>query len=284
MVQRIEFAPFTSGSTIRSTIRLLDATEQTSPSDRLLPFAYEEVLGWEVGSGGLPLIHLWRHQRTFVLGLRDRKLPHAKEAIAWLSSLGYEVIVRHSGGAAVPLDEGVVNLSFIIPQFGHHIDFKQDFAMMAAFIQQCLQPWHRGVQIGEIAGSYCPGDFDLSIDGRKFCGISQRRQTRAAIIQAFINVTGHGEERARLVQRFYDMATGDNGAGRAHRDRLSIRSDAMASLSQLTELQSVDEWIAAIKQTAASLYEEVLLVKGYDGPMMLQVEQMMETLRQRYDR
>ena len=27
----------------------------------------------------------------------------------------------------------------------------------------------------EIVGSYCPGSYDLSIDGKKFAGISQRR-------------------------------------------------------------------------------------------------------------
>ena len=32
-----------------------------------------------------------------------------------LRSLGYDTAVRHSGGAAVPLDAGVVNLSLILP-------------------------------------------------------------------------------------------------------------------------------------------------------------------------
>ena len=59
---------------------------------------------------------------------------------------------------------------------------------------------------GEIIGSFCPGEFDLSIGGRKFCGIAQRRQQLAISVQAFLIVEGRGEEKAALARGFYETA------------------------------------------------------------------------------
>src|SRR3546814_13002901 len=78
---------------------------------------------------------------------------------------------------------------------------------------------------GEIAGAYCPGEYDVSIGGRKVSGIAQRRRLDAYVVQAFVVIEGDGDERARLVHRFYELATGPGAAtagsggrkiGRAH--------------------------------------------------------------------
>lgn len=265
-------------------VRLVDATEQSSREDALFPFAFEEVVGKGVGEGNEAMIHLWRHEKAFILGLRDRKLPYAKEAMAWLEQLGYKAIVRHSGGAAVPLDRGVVNVSLIFPKQASDMKFRRDFELMAAFIRHCLQPIMSsdcsGIHTGEVAGSYCPGDYDLSIDGRKFCGISQRRQTRSYIVQAFVNAEGSGMQRAKLVEEFYRIASGNKeGEG-----RLTIHPDAMASLSELTALQSAKQFIDLVKQTVTELFHHIVYTDRYDRAFIEPTEQMLGILRQRYDR
>lgn len=266
------------------TVKLLDATEQSSPVEALFPFAYEEVIGKEVGNGSEPMIHLWRHEKTFVLGLRDRKLPYATEAMAWLEQQGYKTIVRHSGGAAVPLDRGVVNVSLIFPKRASDMNFRRDFDVMAAFIRLCLQPVLQSnvshIHTGEVEGSYCPGDYDLSINGRKFCGISQRRQTRSYIVQAFVNVDGNGSKRAQLVKEFYSRATGGQSDGNA----LTIEPSTMVSLSELTEVKSAEQFISLVKQAAAQLFNDIVHLNNYDPAMLEATEQMLHTLRQRYDR
>ncbi|KLD59881.1 lipoate--protein ligase, partial [Lactiplantibacillus plantarum] len=37
------------------------------------------------------------------------------------------------------------------------------------------------ITTGEITRSYCPGDYDLSIAGRKIAGMSQRRTAEALV-------------------------------------------------------------------------------------------------------
>ncbi|MFC5531179.1 lipoate--protein ligase family protein [Cohnella yongneupensis] len=170
-------------------------------------FARDELLCQRVGEGRPPVCHLWRHPRAFVLGAKDSRLPGAPEAVRWLEREGYEPIVRGSGGAAVPLDDGVVNVSLIMPLSGTYAyGFRDDFTRMVELIKRTMAGYGLVVRHGEVEGSYCPGDYDLHIDGFKFCGIAQRRQVKAMIVSAFVNVAGSGDARAALVRRFYDVA------------------------------------------------------------------------------
>jgi octanoyl-[GcvH]:protein N-octanoyltransferase len=261
-------------------IRLLDTTGQVITGDALFPFAYEEVECRRIGKGEIPLIHLWRHERAFVLGLRDRKLPYAQEAMEWLKRQGYAVMVRHSGGGAVPLDKGVINLSILLPKSPATMDFKNDFQTMVEILQSSLGPLTQEVQFGEIFGSYCPGEYDLSIKGKKFCGIAQRRQTQAFMVQAFIVVEGHGADRAKLVQDFYNMA----GGRREEMKYLKVQESSMASLSELLGLSNAEDFVTAVKEALKGFEADILFNDEYNPLLLTETEQMMSVIRQRYDR
>ncbi|SDD01346.1 octanoyl-[GcvH]:protein N-octanoyltransferase [Paenibacillus sp. UNCCL117] len=208
---------------------LLDRSGDLSEPDILYPFALEELLCRHAGEGGPPMVHIWRHPRAFVMGLRDSRLPEAAAASSRLKQDGYRVAVRNSGGAAVPLDLGVVNVSLIGRKPAGGIDFHDDFEKMYGLIALALKEAGMPVNKGEIAGAYCPGDFDLSIGGRKFCGIAQRRQQHAYVVQAFVVVEGSGAEKAAVARSFYDHAAG--GGTDAVYPRVSASS--MASLTEL---------------------------------------------------
>ncbi|MGF9711751.1 lipoate--protein ligase family protein [Paenibacillus naphthalenovorans] len=211
---------------------ILDRSNDLTEPDVLYPFALEELLCRHVGEGGAPLVHLWRHPRAFVMGLRDSRLPGAGKAAEWLERDGYSVAVRNSGGAAVPLDLGVVNLSLILPKRRQgEIDFRDDFERMVELIRLTLQETGASVSTGEVQGAYCPGDFDLSIGGRKFCGIAQRRQAHAYVVQAFVVAEGTGRQKARLAREFYQRASDQAGGGSDHP---RVTEESMASLEELT--------------------------------------------------
>lgn len=227
-------------------LSVIDTTPKIMTGDIMFPFAFDEVHGKQVGEGLLePIVHIWRHQRAFVLGTRDWKLPHVYDAIKWLQSQGYLVTVRNSGGAAVPLDSGVINLSLILPNRQGNLDVQHHFEMMAELIRQSLEQWSCIIGTGEVSGSYCPGEFDVSINGKKFCGIAQRRQTRAVIVQAFVLVEGSGEERGKLVKGFYEIAA---GGGSVQTDYPIVEPTSMSSLSELMRGSSAESFVALIKQ------------------------------------
>ena len=53
---------------------------------------------------------------TIVLGIQDTRLPFLEEGISIFKGRGLSVIVRNSGGLAVVLDEGVLNISLVFPK------------------------------------------------------------------------------------------------------------------------------------------------------------------------
>ncbi|MFG1735766.1 biotin/lipoate A/B protein ligase family protein [Paenibacillus sp. 843] len=269
-------------------VLLLDRTDNLSHQDVLYHFALDELLCRLTGEGGTAVCHLWRHPCAFVLGVRDSRLPKAPQGEANLRYLGYDTAVRHSGGAAVPLDAGVVNLSLILPfsSAGPAPDFHQDFEIMVELIREALRDTGQRVDTGEIAGAFCPGTFDLSIGGLKFCGIAQRRQRKAFIIQAFIIAEGSGSERARLVRSFYDIAA----EGADPKQYPLVEADSTASLEELTNIgsgfEAVRQFTAAVKKVIRGWQAGKDLAEAasrFTMPGDEDIRFMADQMRQRYN-
>lgn len=261
--------------------RIVERMHPVLTGDALLPFAYEELRGRRIGQGDEAEVHIWRHQDALILGLRDRKLPNAGAAIRQLRSKGIEVVVRNSGGAAVPLDPGVVNVTMLVPKPPGRFDIYKDFEQMYRWIAAAVAS-DGEVGKGEIQGAYCPGEYDLSIQGLKFCGIAQRRQTRAYAVQAFVNVEGSGRERAERVIDYYTLAAG--GPENESETPPIVTDHQTASLSELIPGLTAERFVERLKQNLARwagpprqslhTYEE----KEED------LVAMASALRERYDR
>jgi Lipoate-protein ligase A len=260
---------------------LLDRMDELSEEDPLYAFALDELLCRSTGRGAPAVCHIWRHPRAFIMGLRDSRLPGAGTARDLLETAGWATAVRNSGGAAVPLDKGVVNLSLILPKSDAlDFHFHDNFEQMYELIRLALQGTGRQVDKGEIKGAYCPGEFDLSIGGYKFCGIAQRRQAHAVIIQAFIVAAGSGAERARLVRSFYDLAS----PGADAVDFPVVTDASTASLEELAGLGSgaSQAFAAAVKQVIKEAQKGLPAAGSLILPSAEQVREMAETLHNRY--
>jgi octanoyl-[GcvH]:protein N-octanoyltransferase len=172
----------------------------------------------------------------------------------------------------------VINVSLLLPRAAGSMEHRKDFELMAQLIRASLMKLTEDVHKGEIAGSFCPGDFDLSIGGKKFCGIAQRRQQHAISVQAFVIVEGRGEEKAKVARAFYDFAA----AGAEHADYPIVLPGSMASLSECLGktlssaqfIQSVKELLGA-KGISTSIRSEELASEN-------EVQEMLELLRNRY--
>jgi len=172
----------------------------------------------------------WVHDRTVVLGIQDSRLPFIDDGIKFLTEKGYQVIVRNSGGLAVVLDPGIYNLSLVFrEEKGLTID--RGYDLMVAFTRAILEELGDDIVDGEIKESYCPGRFDLSVLGRKFAGISQRRIRGGVAVQIYLAMNGSGADRAKLIQEFYIRAV--NGAPTKF-DYPRIIPEKMATLEELS--------------------------------------------------
>ncbi|SEP71830.1 octanoyl-[GcvH]:protein N-octanoyltransferase/lipoyl amidotransferase [Virgibacillus subterraneus] len=196
----------------------------------LTSFAIDDVLALSVGGKNTaPAIRLWVHPDTVVLGIPDARLPYIEEGVELLNKQGYHVVVRNSGGLAVALDAGVLNISLVLPDV-KHISIHDCYEAMVSFIQYMLRDLTNEIEAYEIVGSYCPGDYDLSIGGRKFAGISQRRVKDGAAIQIYLDVEGKGVERASLIRDFYSVGLKDAETKFSFPD---VDPSTMASLTEL---------------------------------------------------
>ncbi|MCY9670501.1 lipoate--protein ligase family protein [Paenibacillus alginolyticus] len=259
---------------------LHDRTGETATQPILYAFALEELLCRAIGKAAPPILHIWRHPRAFVMGLRDSRLPNAAEANEWLLSQGYDTAVRNSGGAAVPLDLGVVNVSLLLPKSAGDMEHRKDFDLMVALIRDGMSAMTNQIDQGEVMGSFCPGEFDLSIGGRKFCGIAQRRQMHAISVQAFIIVEGLGEEKASLARSFYERAAGSASP----KDYPVVASGSMASLSECLQIEvSAERFTDNLVQMMAAKGVRVQSPRDIPGyPSEEEIQSMMELLKQRY--
>jgi octanoyl-[GcvH]:protein N-octanoyltransferase len=184
--------------------RLIDQSTLGPGFDARQSFATDDTLCTSIGSGNSPATaRTWVHHNTIVLGIQDTRLPHLKDGIDYLEASGYRVIVRNSGGLAVVLDEGVLNISLILPEKEGTIDINQGYDTMTALVEQLLEPYGASFEAYEIVGSYCPGSYDLSIGGKKFAGISQRRLRGGVAVQIYLCVDGSGSNRAAVIGEFY---------------------------------------------------------------------------------
>lgn len=211
--------------------RFWDQSLSAKNRSALESFAADDLLCELVGSGlSAPTIRTWVHDDTVVLGIQDHRLPHIDEANQLLKSRGYTPIVRNSGGLAVVLDAGVLNISVVVSEKESAIDIPEGYEMMLELVRKLFP--EAAIDAYEIVGSYCPGSYDLSIAGRKFAGISQRRIRKGIAVQVYLCVEGSGSERAGLIRDFYDTGLQNEETKFAYP---AIQPETMASLSELLE-------------------------------------------------
>jgi len=176
------------------------------------------------------IVRLWRAQGV-ILGKMDSVLPDFQKGLDFLEASQCPSYVRKAGGLAVVCDEGILNLTLIFnkdtPLIGglnEAYDFGVDFQ------KTLLQDLNLDIETGEIAASYCPGKYDLSIHGQKFSGMAQYRSKDAIMVMITWCVQGDQSARCELIKHFYALAN-------PHQDPKYplIDPKAMATLSELSK-------------------------------------------------
>jgi octanoyl-[GcvH]:protein N-octanoyltransferase len=214
--------------------RVIDQSLSALYTSALQSFGMDDTLCASVGAGLVPATaRTWVHRNTIVLGIQDTKLPFLEEGMQYLKEKGYDVIVRNSGGLAVVLDEGVLNISLIFPEKEKGIDINRGYDAMWKLVKEMFAQYNHVIEAREIVGSYCPGSYDLSINGKKFAGISQRRIRKGVAVQIYLCVNGSGSERAETIQNFYALSKKEEQTKYAYPD---IVPHVMSSLTDLLEI------------------------------------------------
>ena len=181
-----------------------------SPVDNLSSFIYTNALLRSANELKFPLLHFWTLEDTVILGLKDQRLPHLSTALASLTHRGFHYFMRNSGGLAVVSDDGILNLSIFYPWHleDHELTIDEAYQRMVDLIQAAFPSLE--IVTGEITHSYCPGSFDISVNGQKIGGISQRRNKVGVTVMLYLSVCGNQQDRGKLIRDFYDTGLQQN--------------------------------------------------------------------------
>ncbi|MBL1225108.1 lipoate--protein ligase family protein [Enterococcus sp. BWR-S5] len=206
-----------------------------SADESLIPFALTDTLVAYSEQVQQPILHFWQLDQTMILGMKDTRVPHLADALASLEKNHYNAVVRNSGGLGVIADTGTLNVSLILPQPSNHkFTIDEGYIFMWNWIRQAFEQTGKKIEAYEISSSYCPGTFDLSINGKKFAGIAQRRVRNGLAVMAYLSISGDQQARGKTVQEFYHAGLRENFGTDGYP---AVNPSVMENLAELLEYQ-----------------------------------------------
>lgn len=190
------------------SIYLLDQGVLTA-EQHFNPFILTDIFTELAGNQKRVILHLWQLSHTMILGMKDTRVSDLQKGLVSLKKNHYDVVVRNAGGLGVIADPGILNLSLILPNLeDHKYSIDQAYLLMFEWIKLAFQDFPIKIEAFEIPTSYCPGTYDLSIDGKKFAGIAQRRVKNGLAVMIYLSVTGNQFARGEAVKAFYKESLG----------------------------------------------------------------------------
>ncbi|MGL5214373.1 MAG: lipoyl protein ligase domain-containing protein [Aeromonas hydrophila] len=160
-----------------------------------------------------PRAHLWQAPQCLIVTRKDTRLPRYQAACEQLAAEGWPVHVRDSGGTAVPHGAGILNLSLMLPRTS--TDLAHYYRLLGAPLLALLGEYGLEGSYDFVPGSFCDGQYNLVIGGRKVTGTAQRwlapgqDHHGAVLAQAMLLVAGNVDEGTRMASRFYELAGGE---------------------------------------------------------------------------
>ncbi|ATL93340.1 protein ligase [Aeromonas sp. CU5] len=162
---------------------------------------------------GQPRAHLWQAPQCLIVTHKDTRLPHYEAACQQLADEGWPVHVRDSGGTAVPHGAGILNLSLLLPRTT--TDLAHYYRLLGTPLLTLLAEYGLAGSYDFVPGSFCDGQYNLVIGGRKITGTAQRwlapgqDHQGAVLAQAMLLVAGDVDEGTKMASRFYELAGGE---------------------------------------------------------------------------
>ncbi|OAN13261.1 lipoate--protein ligase [Photobacterium jeanii] len=118
---------------------------------------------------------LWQAKTPTLVLPAGNKWQNTPENEAQLLQTGWQLCARKTGGAPVPQQPGIINLSHIYhwPQ-GEAYNIQQAYLSLCHVLTAFFAELDVKVDIHATPDSYCDGDYNLNINGQKVVGTAQR--------------------------------------------------------------------------------------------------------------
>ena len=171
----------------------------------LIPIATDEMFLRTIPSNDECILHMYTLPNSAIIGAPDTRVPFFDEALFAFYRNNIIPAVRNIGGLGIISDKGILNLSIIMNKPKENFSINEGYELMTDFIKAVFPEGANKIEAIEITNSYCPGDYDLSIDGKKFAGIAQRKIKEAVVVSIYISIFGDQQKRANIMKDFYEI-------------------------------------------------------------------------------
>lgn len=168
-----------------------------------LPFALTDVFTEDSSANSRSFFHFWQFEQTFILGMKDTRVTDFELGVQSILNNDYLPVIRNSGGLGVIADQGILNISLIFPK-NEQTTTDTAYEAMYELTQKAFP--ELVIDAYEITDSYCPGTFDLSVNGKKIAGIAQRRLKNGVAVMMYLSVNGDQTWRGEIVREFYQTS------------------------------------------------------------------------------
>jgi octanoyl-[GcvH]:protein N-octanoyltransferase len=182
-----------------------------------------------------PILRLWRTHRSLVVTPLLAHKPRFQSAADASALRGWPVVVRRTGGGPVPQGPQTLSISLAaaMPR-AQAPGIDPAFTAFAGWLCDALRACGLAPEVGEIAGSCCPGRYDIAVGGKKIIGIAQRRRLgrhgdtllTAVLVHAMLWFEGNLDAGIDALERFLEEA---GLPERFARDRMGTLEDVSAS-------------------------------------------------------
>jgi len=206
--------------------RLVDDRSAGSARERL---ERDNQLLEAVRVGNAPATaRIWENHSCIVAARSERALPGLEAGRAALEAHGWPLLVRDSGGTAVPHAPGILHLSLAFRPPDHPLcTLESVYRAIGLPLLRTLSRLRIDAAFGDVPDSFCDGRFNLVAQGRKVAGTAQRWRARpgaaspgrgAVLAHALLLVSGDLLEMTNAVNTFYAAA----GSSRRYESTASI--------------------------------------------------------------
>ncbi|WP_022943152.1 lipoate--protein ligase family protein [Psychromonas hadalis] len=118
---------------------------------------------------------LWQAKTPTIVFPSGQKWPESPALHTALQADNWKLLSRKTGGAPVPQCQGIINLShlYVWPDATPY-SIKQAYKNLCQVLQYFFSQYGLSSETHSTEFSYCDGDFNININGRKIVGTAQR--------------------------------------------------------------------------------------------------------------
>ncbi|MFT7009560.1 MAG: octanoyl-[GcvH]:protein N-octanoyltransferase [Colwellia sp.] len=118
---------------------------------------------------------LWQAKESTLVLPAGNKWPESDTLTAGLLADGWQLHSRKTGGAPVPQCQGIINLSHLYLWSSETpYSISQAYKNLCAVLSLFFKKFGLTSQMHATQFSYCDGDYNLNINGKKIVGTAQR--------------------------------------------------------------------------------------------------------------